>query len=49
MFYGYVLESIASPAARYLGQLLTWAAGLQALTIVWIAPEFTDEHRAAMQ
>lgn len=32
----------------HLGQLLTYAAGLQAVTIVWIAREFTDEHRAAI-
>jgi hypothetical protein len=35
---------------RHLGQLLTYAAGTQppAGTIVWIAPEFRDEHREAM-
>lgn len=32
----------------HLGQLLTYAAGLQAVTIVWIAAQFTDEHRAAL-
>ena len=32
----------------HLGQLLTYAAGLQAVTIVWIAPRFADEHRAAL-
>jgi hypothetical protein len=32
----------------HLGQLLTYAAGLQAATIVWIAERFTDEHRAAL-
>ena len=32
----------------HLGQLLTYAAGLNAVTIVWIATPFTDEHRAAL-
>lgn len=32
----------------HLGQLLTYAAGLKAVTIVWIARQFTDEHRAAL-
>ena len=32
----------------HLGQLLTYAAGLDAVTVVWIASRFTDEHRAAL-
>lgn len=32
----------------HLGQILTYAAGLDAVTVVWIAPRFTDEHRAAL-
>ncbi|WP_339907195.1 DUF4268 domain-containing protein [Symmachiella dynata] len=32
----------------HLGQLMTYAAGLNAVTIVWIAARFTDEHRAAI-
>ena len=32
----------------HLGQLLTYAAGLQAATIIWVAEQFTDEHRAAL-
>ena len=33
---------------NHLGQLLTYAAGLNAVSIVWIAQRFTDEHRAAL-
>ena len=32
----------------HLGQLLTYAAGLEAVTIVWVAEQFTEEHRAAL-
>ena len=32
----------------HLGQLLTYAAGLQTVSIVWVAANFTDEHRAAL-
>ncbi len=32
----------------HLGQLLTYAAGLNTVTIIWIAQRFTDEHRAAL-
>lgn len=31
----------------HLGQILTYAAGLHAVTVVWIAERFVDEHRAA--
>jgi len=33
---------------RHLGQLLTYAAGLKTVSVVWIASCFTDEHRAAL-
>jgi Domain of unknown function (DUF4268) len=32
----------------HLGQLLTYASGLDAVYIVWIARSFTEEHRAAL-
>lgn len=32
----------------HLGQILTYAAGLKATTVIWIAARFTDEHRAAL-
>jgi hypothetical protein len=32
----------------HLGQLITYAAGLEAATIVWVAKEIRDEHRAAL-
>ena len=32
----------------HLGKLLTYTAGLSARTVVWIAEEFRDEHRAAL-
>ena len=32
----------------HLGQLMTYAAGLDAATIVWVAQRFTDDHRAAL-
>ena len=33
----------------HLGKMLTYAAGLDEVsTVVWIAPRFTDEHRAAL-
>ncbi|MEQ8826841.1 MAG: DUF4268 domain-containing protein [Parvibaculum sp.] len=32
----------------HLGQLLTYASGLQAVTIIWVAARFTEEHRATL-
>jgi hypothetical protein len=32
----------------HLGQLLTYASGLQAVTIIWIAARFTEQHRATL-
>lgn len=32
----------------HLGQLMTYASGLEAATIVWIAARFTEEHRSTL-
>ena len=32
----------------HLGQVLTYAAGLQAVTLVWLAPEFRAAHRVTL-
>jgi hypothetical protein len=32
----------------HLGQLMAYAAGLQSVTIVWVAAKFQEDHRAAM-
>jgi hypothetical protein len=42
-------NQIESTDHRHLGQILTYAAGLNAVVIVWIAHRFTDEHRAALE
>ncbi len=42
-------NQLARTDHTHLGQLLTYAAGLKAVTIVWLAkPPFRDEHRAAL-
>jgi hypothetical protein len=33
---------------NHLGQLLTYASGLKAVTVVWIAAKFTEEHRSTL-
>jgi len=41
-------EPIRTHRPRSPDKLLTYAAGLNARTVVWIAEEFRDEHRAAL-
>ena len=47
--HGVLIENqLARTDHTHLGQVLTYAAGLDAVTIVWVAERFTDEHRAAL-
>lgn len=43
-----VENQLAKTDHSHLGQLLTYAGGLQPGTVVWVATEFRDEHRAAL-
>jgi hypothetical protein len=44
-----IVENQLAPTDHsHLGQLLTYASGLEAAYIVWITPEFRDEHRRAL-
>lgn len=44
-----IIENQLEPTDHgHLGQLLTYAGGTDPATIVWCAPSFRDEHRAAL-
>lgn len=42
-------NQLASSDHSHVGQVLTYAAGLNALTIIWIASKFRDEHLAVVE
>jgi len=44
-----VENQLADTDHKHLGQLLTYAAGTDASTIVWVSPHFRDEHRQALE
>ncbi len=44
-----IIENQLSPTDHgHLGQVLTYAAGREAQIVIWIAPQFRDEHRQAL-
>ena len=43
-----VENQLAQTDHSHVGQILTYAAGLDAVTIIWIAERVRDEHRAAI-
>ncbi|MGA2513448.1 MAG: DUF4268 domain-containing protein [Candidatus Limnocylindrales bacterium] len=44
-----IVENQLEPTDHtHLGQLLTYAGGLDSAAIVWISPQFRDEHRQAL-
>lgn len=44
-----IVENQLAPTDHsHLGQVLTYASGLDAAIIVWVAPRFRDEHRQAL-
>lgn len=43
-----VENQLARTDHTHLGQLLVYASGLEAAVVIWVAPEFRDEHRRAL-
>lgn len=43
-----VENQLARTDHSHLGQLLVYASGLEAAVVVWVAPDFRDEHRRAL-
>lgn len=46
--YVIIKSQLENTNNTHLGQILTYAAGLGAKTVVWVAKQFTEEHRAAL-
>lgn len=43
-----VENQLARTDHGHLGQLLIYASGLEAAVVIWVAPDFRDEHRRAL-
>lgn len=41
-------NQLARTDHRHLGQLLVYASGLEAAVVIWVAPDFHDQHRRAL-
>ena len=41
-------NQLAQTDHTHLGQIITYAAGLNAVTVIWIASKFVEQHRAAL-
>ena len=46
--YVLIENQIEKTDHKHLGQLLTYTSGLEAVTIIWIASKFTEEHRKSL-
>ena len=42
-------NQLAPTNHEHVGQVLTYAAGLEAVTIIWVATDFREQHRATLE